>query len=185
MTKRQPSSIDRQPPEIRELIGALRKQGRTIDEIMQKLGELSVDVSRSAVGRHVKGLAEVGERMRRSRDMAEALVARFGDEPDNRVARLNFELMHGLVFETLTAAAGSEEGEDGEPVTLGPQQVKFLTEALKNLASAQKADSERTMKVRAEMAREAAQAVDKVAKREGLSRPTIDMIKAEILGIAA
>ncbi|MEM5398465.1 phage protein Gp27 family protein, partial [Staphylococcus gallinarum] len=83
--------------------------------IMAKLQELKADVSRSALGRHVKGLAEVGERLRRSRMLAEALTAKFGDQPDDQVGRLNFELMNNMVFEVLTAAAGAED-EEGQPV---------------------------------------------------------------------
>ncbi|MGZ8371111.1 MAG: phage protein Gp27 family protein, partial [Caulobacteraceae bacterium] len=67
--RHQPSSIDKLPPEVRALIGELReKRGCTIDEIMDKLRELEVDVSRSAVGRHVRKLADIGAEMRRSRE---------------------------------------------------------------------------------------------------------------------
>tara|TARA_B000000460_G_C21481316_1_gene377159 strand:- start:26 stop:271 length:246 start_codon:yes stop_codon:yes gene_type:complete len=74
-----PSSIDRLLPSIQELIGRLRREGRTIDEIRAKLMELDVDVSRSALGRHVKSLADVQRRMRDSREIANALVNQFGD----------------------------------------------------------------------------------------------------------
>lgn len=182
--RRRPSTIDRQPEEIRVLIGQLRQNGCTIDMIMTKLSELDVDVSRSAVGRHVRKLADVGERMRRSRDMATALVDRFGDKTDNRLARLNLELMHSIVMETITAAAEDEDG-NAQPVTFDPEQVMFLGRALKDLASAQKTDAERTLKEREQMAKEAAKAVDKVAERTpgGLTRDTVDAIKAEILGL--
>ena len=67
--RRVPSSIDKLPVEVRELIGRLREQGATIDDILAKLGELDVEVSRSALGRHVKGLAEVGEQGRHARSV--------------------------------------------------------------------------------------------------------------------
>lgn len=177
-----PSSIDRLPKEVRELIGQLRTDGATIDEIMAKLGELKADVSRSALGRHVKTLAEVGERMRRARVMAEALTARFGDQPDNQVARMNMELMHGMVFEVLTAAAGAED-EEGEPVMLDPKAVKFLSGALKDLASAQKVDADRTIKLREEFAKEAAAKVETVGKARGMSADTVEAIKHAVLGV--
>ena len=61
-----PSSISRLPPEIREAIGALRQDGRTIDEILAKLRELApaAEVSRSALGRHVQVLDRIGEQLR-------------------------------------------------------------------------------------------------------------------------
>ena len=60
-----PSSISRLPAEIRDKIGALRAEGRTIDEIVAKLEELNVDVSRSALGRHCKRLESVQANIRR------------------------------------------------------------------------------------------------------------------------
>ena len=66
------SSIDRLPAAIREKIGQLRQAGKTIDEILEKLKELDVDVSRSALGRHCKQLEEVSKSIRQSRIVAEA-----------------------------------------------------------------------------------------------------------------
>ncbi len=181
--RRVPSSIDKLPTEVRELIGRLREGGRTIDEIMGKLAELDVDVSRSALGRHVKGLAEVGEQLRRSREIATALVSRFGEDADNRVGRLNIELMHGLVMQAVTASA---EGEDGQPqaVTFTPEDTMFLARSLQSLASAQKIDTDRLLKVRVETAKEAAKAVETVGKAKGLTKDTMDAIKHAVLGIA-
>lgn len=184
MARRQPSSIDKLPPEVRELIGRLRQDGRTIDEIMNKLTELDVDVSRSALGRHVKGLAEVGEAMRRSREIATALVGRFGDEPDNRMARLNIEMMHGLVMSTITAAVTAGEDGEAQPVTLDPEQVMFLSKSLGELARAQKTDTDRQLKLRQEMAKDAAKAAETVARAKGISADTIKAITHAVLGVA-
>jgi DNA-binding transcriptional ArsR family regulator len=52
------STIRRLPAELREMIARLRQNGLTIDEIMAKLHELDVGVSRSALGRHIKLLDE-------------------------------------------------------------------------------------------------------------------------------
>lgn len=183
-TRRVPSSIDKLPTEVRELIGRLREGGRTIDEILAKLTELDVEVSRSALGRHVRSLAEVGEQMRRSREIATALVARFGDQPDNKLAQLNVELMHGLVMRAITAEA---EGEDGEvaPVTFGPEDTMFLARSLQSLASAQKIDEDRMLKMRAEVAKQAAAAAETVGKAKGLTKETMDAIKHAVLGVAS
>lgn len=182
--RRSPSSIDKLPTEVRELIGHLREQGVTIDDILAKLHELGADVSRSALGRHIKGLAEVGEQLRRSREIAVALVSRFGEDPDNRVARLNIELMHGLVMQAITATAEGQDGEPGGPVTFGPEDTMFLARSLQSLASAQKIDTDRLLKVRVEVAKEAAKAVETVGKAKGLTKETMDAIKHAVLGIA-
>ena len=176
-----PSSIDRLPKEVREQIGRLREAGSTIDEILAKLKELDADVSRAALGRHVKTLSVVGDRLRRSKVMAEALTAKFGDQPDDQVARMNFELMHAMIFELQMAAAGSED-EEGNTVTFDPKQVRFLSGALKDLASAQKVDADRVLKLRGEFAKEAAAKVDTVGKAKGLSADTVAALRHAVLG---
>lgn len=178
-----PSSIKRLPPEIQERIGQLRDQGRTLDEILAKLSELDVDVSRSALGRHVKTLDAVGERIRRQRALAEALVAKYGDAPESRIARLNLELIHGILFQ-LSA------GEDGEPVELEPRDAMFLAKALRDLTGAEKTAGDVVKlqsQIAAEVARKveaAADHVDQVARERGLTADTVQSIKAGILGIS-
>ena len=179
-----PSSIDILPDEVKAAIGKLRLQGRTIDDILDHLKLMDVDVSRSALGRHVQKLAAIGERMKLSRDMATALVDRFGEEPDNRLARLNIEMMHSLVLDVMTAQTINEETGETSPVQLDAEQVMFLSRSLQALAGAQKTDADRTFRMRQEMAKEAAKAVDKVVKDKGLSAETVAEIRSAVLGIA-
>lgn len=177
-----PSSIDKLPEEIRAEVGRLRVQGRTIDEILEHLRTMDVDISRSALGRHVKRMSTARERMKHSREMATALVSQFGDQPDNQLARLNLELMHGVVMQTIMATKDDEDGE-AQPVTFCPEDARFLADALAKLASAEKTNADRTLKLKAEAKKEALAAVEKVAKKEGLSKETTDAIRAGILGI--
>lgn len=179
--KHQPSTIDKLPTEVRELIGRLREGGCTIDAILAKLTELDVEVSRSALGRHIKGLSEVGEQLRRSREIATALVSRFGEDADNRVGRLNIELMHGILMDMLTGMDGDGKAA---PVTFDAEETMFLARSLQSLASAQKIDTDRLLKVRTETAKEAAKAVETVGKAKGLTKETMDAIKHAVLGIA-
>ena len=171
-----PSSIDRLPEEIRAEVGRLRLQGRTIDEILAHLKALDVEISRSALGRHVKRLATLQERIRQSREMSTALVAQFGDQPDNKLQRLNLELMNGIILQAITA---TEEDEDGEPrpVTFNPQEAKYLAEALSKLASAEKTDAERTMRLRAELAKEATKKLETAVNAGDLEREA--MVRAK------
>jgi len=175
---RRPSSIDRLPPQIRELIGRLREGGRTIDEILAKLRELDVTISRTALARHTKEIDAIADEIRRSRGVAEAIVEQFGDKPDDRVSRLNIELMHGLLMRVLV-------GQDGQPVELDAKEAMFLSTALDKLAGAAKKGVESTLKIRQQAAKDAAAEVAKVAKAEGLSRDTIEKFRRHILGIAA
>lgn len=180
-----PSSIDILPEEVKAAIGKLRLQGRTIDEILAHLTTLDVEVSRSALGRHVQKLAAIGERMKLSRDMATALVTRFGEEPDNRLARLNLEMMHSLVLDVMTAQQVNEETGEVTPVQLDAEQVMFLSRSLQSLASAQKTDQERYLKAKLEAAKEAAKAVGAAATQLGVGKDMRQALMDAALGVAA
>lgn len=150
-----PSKIDRLPAEIRDKIGGLRRDGRTIDEILSVLRQLDVDVSRTGLGDHIKRIDAIGARIRESRAAAEAIMARLGENPDNRTARLNIELMHANVQQLVAG------GDDGAPVTLDPQGAMLLARTLKDLAAAAKTDVDRELRLRKEFAAQAAKAIDK------------------------
>lgn len=149
-----PSKIDRLPVEIREKIGELRRNGATIDEI---LAALDVAIGRSTMGRHIQKLDVIAARMQESRAVAEALVQRFGDAPESRVARMNIELMHGNLMGLLA-------GADGEAVTLEPQDAMFIGRCLKDLAQASKADADLTVKLRQQIEADLKQKAEKELK---------------------
>lgn len=171
------STIDRMPAEIRDTIARLREKGRTIDEIRDKLGELDVEVARSTLGRHIKRIDAVYERVKESRAAAEAIMSRLGESADNRTARLNIELMHANLSDLLM-------GEDGEEVTLDPESAMFLGRTLRDLATASKYDVDREVKVRQQAAKDAAKAASGAAKKAGLSEEAIAQIESQVLGIA-
>ncbi len=170
------SSIDKLPKEVRDRIGALRESGCTIDDILKKLAELDVDVSRSAVGRHVKKIDDIGKKLRETRQIADALVSQFGDRPENKMMQLNIELMMPAIMSLLVR-------DDGEDVVLDAEGAMFLATALQRLSNAQATDTARQLKERAEFARAAAKGVDQVAKSRGLSKDLVNDIKAAILGV--
>jgi len=162
-----PSRIDRLPAEVRELIGGLRRQGRTIDEILAKLQELDLGddmPSRSGLGRHVKEIDAIAEEIQRSRTIAEAIVQRYGDEPTAKTSRLNMELMHSLINRMMF-------NDEGKLVTLDAKEAMFLATSMQKLAAAEKSDLDREAKRRKEFA-------DKAAE-------VLDQAEAEISGAAA
>jgi len=178
-----PSSIDRLPPELRRLIGSLRDSGVTIDEILAKLNELGAGVSRSALGRHVKGLDELGERLRRSRDVADVLAKRLGDAPESKQARVNIELMHSVIMDLFI-------GEDGKPVTLDAESVMLLSRSIQALASASKSDADQVIKIRREIAAEQKTKLDalerqaaKAGDKRGFDAETLRRVRTEIYGL--
>ncbi|MDP1962403.1 MAG: DUF3486 family protein [Reyranella sp.] len=184
--RRQPSTIDRLPEAVRDRIAQLRRDGRTIDEIMEALERLGAEVSRSALGRHVKTLAEVGDDMRRAETMARFVVDRFGEDSDERVGRANMRILQAAILELLTERPTDE---DGSPVRLDAGEAKALSLTLQRLVASQRVDADRQLKLKAEARRDAAQdaatAATAVAHAQGLTKATADAIRASILGIAA
>ena len=69
------SAVSRLPAELRDKIGELRRNGRTLDEILAALHVLEVKISRSALYRHLRKFDAIEARLQSSRAIAEALVA--------------------------------------------------------------------------------------------------------------
>ena len=182
------SSIKRLPSEIRERINALLEQGRSLDEILGALAPLDVEVSRSALGRYKRSFDKVVEKVRRSREIADVLVRRFGDEPESKSMRANIEMMHGIVNDLLMRIGGEDDEGEGEPLVLNPQGAMFLSKALDHLAKARKSDADLIARVREEARKEAADTAaaqaETVGRERGLSAETVEAIKARILGVA-
>lgn len=187
MAKR-PSKIDRLGPNVRDLVGRLREQGRTLDEIMAKLGELDIAAdslpSRAGLHKHLQRAEAVAEKLRRSRTVAEVVVRKLGESEPDKVTRLNIELMHQALFDMMNP-------EDGEPITLDPMQIMLLSKAMDHLGKASKDDVARTVaiekrateKARAATLKEAAAAIDKVSTVKGLTAELKDAFRRELFGI--
>lgn len=184
---RRPSSIDRLPAEIREAIGRLREHGKTLDEILDHLRAMEVEISRSALGRHVKGMDAMGERLRRSRAMAEGLARQLGETPGDKVARLNIELMHSVVNDMLAAAddEDSPESKASKAALHAPMGAKLVAEAIERLTKASRHDQDFVLKLEERVKKEAAKSVEAVGRAQGLTASTIDAIKAGIFGVKA
>jgi hypothetical protein len=174
-----PSKIDRLPPELKNLIGELRQAGATIDEIMAKLKEMqpNIDISRSGLGVHIQDLDRMVEQIQQSRAVADALVARFGEQPDTRTSRVAIEMMHSLVLKLMVSESGA---------SLSADEMMFLAKALQSLSSATKADVEAMAKVRREIAEKAIKAAEKaIGDSAAPDRAAlVQRVRQEIYGLA-
>lgn len=177
---RQPSSIDRLPEEIRAEVARLRRANCTIDEIVDHLRTLDVTVSRSAVGRHLKSMDQIGEAMRRADTISKFVVEKFGEETDDRVARASMQVLQGALLEMIVE---DRTDDDGRPITLSVEEAKSLSLAIQRLVTAQRMDAERELKVQAEFARRTAAKVGELGKQMGWSAETAQRVRSEILGV--
>lgn len=181
------STIKRLPPEIRELIDRLRENGVTIDEIKAKLHELGRPVSRSALGRYVKEIDEIGRELRRGREIAKALLGELG-EGESQQARLNIELMHAQTSKFLLAKLR------GEGITLTAKEAHDYAKSLDHLARARRAEADYALRLRkeieAEQQKKLAALEQEAAKGSGGSGKRLDLatlkrIREEIYGISS
>lgn len=209
-----PSKVDKLPEGLREGIAQLWTSGRyTVDQILTHLHDLAagrrtmlppeLDVavtvapdalpSRSRLHAHLQGVDQVADRLQRSRSVAEALVRKLGDEPESRTARLNIELAHSAILDLFMAADQCAEGGEGgaAPTPFDPEAVMFLSKAVKDLASARKADADLVLRLRKEVMAETVKKLDaaekaaKSAGEKGLSEDRIAELRRVLAGGAA
>jgi DNA-binding transcriptional MerR regulator len=85
---------------VRALIGQLRvDKGWTIDEIRDQLTKMGQGhISRSALGRHVRSLADVGAELKEAQIYAEALAKEAGSADGSKLADMNAQLLQTNMF---------------------------------------------------------------------------------------
>ena len=165
MAKRQPSSIDRLPDDIREKLQELLRDSRCtqleatarINEILEADGHPE-RLSKSAVNRYAVRMEEVGAKLRESREIAKMWIGKLGHEPAGEVGKLLNEMVRTLAFRV---AMKANEGEDED---IDPKQLKALAIAVHRLeqAAAKNADVEKKIRdrERERLKEEAIKAVD-------------------------
>lgn len=177
------SKIEQLLPEKRRIVDELIAHPELkLEDIADHLKSVGIDISKSAVHRYKEKIDVVGERIRRSREIATALVDRFGDAPEDKVLQMNIQFLHSAIMDIMSV------GKDGEPVQLAPLQAMALSKAVGELARASKTDADRLLKVRKETAEKTVNETDKAlkaAKQPGLTKELRDQIRASVLGKAA
>lgn len=171
------------PRDLRAELDAQIMDGRlTIDALWSWLRERGVETSRSAVGRHMQHVEEAASEMRKAREMASVFATRLGpDLAEGTVGAALIEVVQSIAFRQMMPklAAGADGAADSA------EDLMFLASAVQKLASAQKTDTERVLKVRRETAAKAADAAAGEARARGLDANAVAAIRAKVLGVAA
>lgn len=174
--RKRPSSITQLDGEVRSELDRLLTEGKfTITDITKHLQRLGAPVSRSAVHRYSQHQEQIASDIRYTREMATA-IGRELEDVSGDAGRLVIESMQALL---LRARMEMAEGDEIDPKSLGE-----LTRSAKDLQHALKLNVETEVKIRERVLAQAAGAVEEVAKSEGFSAETVDMIKRKILGLA-
>lgn len=173
------STVKDLDPRIKaEVDAALRDDRLTIDEIVALIREAGGDVSRSAVGRYKQTFDEGMEVYRASQAMAQAWGKRLEEDPESNTAQLARSVLGSVALHT-----GQAMMQSGEAMPAG--EVMFLAKALDHLSRAELSDTQRILRVRQEVAKQAATAAVKQAKASGLSDEAAEQIRQKILGVVA
>jgi hypothetical protein len=184
MAKRQQSSIDRLPEDIRDQLQELLRDPRvtqldataSINAILEDEGHAE-RVSKSAVNRYALKMEEVGAKLRQAREISKMWIGKLGAAPQGEVGKLLNEMVRTLAFDAVVTMA---EGE----TPIQPKMIKDLAIGIERLEKAASENVKREEEIRRRALEEAAAKVDKITKKGGLSADTITAIRAEILGIS-
>ena len=189
---RRPSSIRRLPPDLREALESwLRDTAVTQLEATAQLNEFLRErdlppVSKSAVNRYAVSMDKVGEKMRQSREMADAWIARLGAQPSGKTGQLVISMMTTLIYEINLKLQDAELDADSMPGLI--RQLRELSLTTQRLERASQVSADRELKIREEerkkAAEEAAEKAGQAASGQGLSAETVGLIKRQILGVA-
>lgn len=197
--KRQPSSIDKLPESVRRHLQEMLDNPRitqleAVERVNAILAELRAagdpealdpgcpeEVSKSSLSRAVQKWAKVGERLRQSREIGEMLISRVGAAPQGQIGLLINEMLRSLSFD-LSERLLDSDLTDPETLTATIDQVKALALAVQRLEQSASINVKRENEIRKQALEEAAQKVDKSARKAGVSPETIAVIH-EALGI--
>jgi response regulator RpfG family c-di-GMP phosphodiesterase len=181
------SSIDLLPeqaePHVLAALKALRERKKPQQIILAELNAALADygikpISRSAFNRKALWLAAYGRQLEHAREIAAVVAEKLEEAPAGDVGLLLGETLKTIIFDVLSEASLSDESAS----------MKMLAQAsiaLRNLEQARRMSVQTRQKIMTDFVRRAGEVVEKVAEQRGLTAETVDVIKAQILGVRA
>lgn len=182
---RKPSSVDQLPDDVLEGVHQRLREGRSSQkQIVEDLNADGHDVSRSAFNRFAVRFKKVGERMRMAREIASSVTASLDELPDANLARLLVETIQTELFDLVLRL--QESGTGGVDAAELAELLRSIGSTVRDLESAKKSSIDGELKQRAYATAVRAKvdaAIKDVAKQRGLTRETVEEIRAKVLGV--
>jgi hypothetical protein len=182
-----PSTIDRLPEDIKSQLQQLLQDPRVTQlEATARINAILEDeghedrVSKSAVNRYAVRMAEVGEKLRQSRDVAQMYIAKVGAAPQGQMGLLINEILRTLAFD-VSLKIQDADLKDPETLAATIDQLKALALAVQRLEASATLNVKREGEIRKQTREDAVKAVEAEAKRQGASATTIDALRAAIM----
>lgn len=141
-------------------------------------GETEIpEISRSAFNRAALRVSLLGRRLEETRELAAILAPKLDQAGDSSLTLLVAESIKTLISEMLSNAGELDANSKTAEMLLN------LARALQSAEHSKRISTETRKKYESELAEKTSKAVDAVAKSQGLTKDTVDAIKAQILGI--
>ena len=176
-TRGRPSRIEQLPPDVKAALDALLRSGLTQREILRRLNpdvQASGEepISKSGLNRYTNNLAaelsEAGQEIRQTRAVADALVAKFGQEPTGEVGQLTVEILRTLAVRAVIRARQMDMEEDVDLKDV-VGLINHLSLAIDRLERAADTATKREQRLREALAKK----VEVVAEQRGLGADTV------------
>jgi len=182
-----PSTVEQLPPDILEKLQALLRDPRVsqlqavaeINAVLETQGEQPV--SKSAVNRYSVKMGKVGEKLRQSREVAEMWIAKMGAQPQGQVGHLINEMLRTMAFDLTIRLQESELTAESMPEVI--DMLKHLSLSVVRLERAASENVAREQEIKAQARVEAADAVEKAAQQQGLSKDQAQFWREQVLGV--
>jgi len=191
MTMGQVSTIDLLPPDIKAELQQLLQDPRMSQlQVTAKINALLEEegheerVSKSAVNRYAVKMAEVGEKLRQSRDVADMFISKVGAAPQGQMGLLINEILRTLAFD-LSLKIQDAKLDDPETLAATIDQVKALALAVQRLEQSATINVKREVAIRKQALEDAANEVEKEANTLEIKPETLNYIKKVIYGLAS
>ena len=184
------STVERLPPEVREALDewlrdpsiSLPEATRRANDRLQELGS-TLRLSRNSLYRYDLRMRRAAEKLRQSREVAEAWIDKIGSAPDGKLGHLLIEMLRTLAFDLTTHL---QEGDLDDKSLAGlVQAATSISLMARRLEESSDMIDRRERRIKREAAKEAAA---KAAKKQdpggAVSLEQVRQVIRDIYGVS-